>query len=220
MFALFGAPAARAQDFVPPAGYSSGGGPRAALATPVEPGTPRLSHVAEETLAGLFTVDPDYKGFGEATAKVIGAYVVDEPRGAPLREAWAVGFLPVNLAFSNGSCFRFGAEYEDGKLANARLSRSDCSARRPPVQQPGPAPADSHLHWLAGSWGFGAWGDDRTGQTRVTVPFGKVFTPFFSARLKPLGFMAMNSIDAPLGNVTMVAGIDGKLTIVTLLVSY
>lgn len=219
---LAGAPQAQAQfgDFVPPAGYSSGG-PLPALATPVEPGTPRLTHVPEASLAGLFTLDPDYRSEskGEVQVKVIGAYVVEEPKGAKLVEAWAIGFLPVNLAFSDGSCFRLRAEYNDGMLANARLNR-DCNARRPPARTSPAPPADRHLRPVATSWGYGAWADDRAGTTLVTVPFRQAFTPLFSARIKLLGFMAMNSIDAPLGNMTMVARIDGKLTVVTLLVTY
>ncbi len=221
--AMFGAaPEARAQtgDFVPPAGYS-GGGPLPALATPIEPGTPALAHLPEGRFAGLFALDPDYRSNSGVQAKVIGAYAVDEPKGTKFVEAWAIGFLPVNLKFSDGSCFRFRAEYTDGMLANARLNRSDCDARRPPAAETGPPPpADRGLRPVATSWGYGAWADDRTGTTLVTAPFRKDFAPFLSAKIKLLAFMAMNSVDAPLGNVTMVARIGGKLTIMTLLVAY
>jgi hypothetical protein len=131
-----------------------------------------------------------------------------------------MGFLPVNLAFSDGSCFRFQADYVGGRLAGARLNRSDCAARRLPKAVPGAAPADRHLRWTGASGGFGAWADDRAGTTIVTAPFAKGFTPLFSARMKPLGFMAMNSVDAPLANITLVARIGGKLMLITLLVSY
>ena len=69
-------------------------------------------------------------------------------------------------------------------------------------------------------WGFGAWADDRAGTTMVTVPFVKTFQPFMIARMKASAIMAMNGVDWPGGNVTLVGRIHGRLTVVTLAVTY
>src|SRR3954467_3737828 len=103
-----GAPAlvaigAAAQPFVPPAGY--GGKPGPGVATPTEPGAPALARIPDADLQKLFRVDPAYKRAAEAKAKVIGAFTVAEPAGTHFTGAWANGFLPVVLTFSDGKCF-------------------------------------------------------------------------------------------------------------------
>ena len=56
----------------------------------------------------------------------------------------------------------------------------------------------------------------------MTVPSQtqKTFMPLFTTRMNATAMMAMNSIDAPLGDVTLVGKIKGRLTVVSLEVGY
>lgn len=73
---------------------------------------------------------------------------------------------------------------------------------------------------MSAPWGYGAWTNPKTGVLTVTVPYEKTFVPLFTTRMKASAMMAMNSPDAPLGNVTLVGKIKGRLTVVTLEVGY
>lgn len=207
------------QTFVPPAGYTGKPGP--GVATPPEPGAPALARISEASLSDRFQIDPAYPRRASAAAKVIGAFTVAEPPGTHLVAAWAPGFLPITLSFSDGRCFSFGADYNGGILSNGRLNRIDCAAQRhsyeTPVAQP---PAGRALRFAGVAWGYGAWVDDRAGTTVVTAPFAKTFEPLFTARMPVIAMMAMNGPDWPGGNMTLVGRIDGRITIVTLEIGY
>jgi hypothetical protein len=208
-----------AQGFVPPAGY--GGKPGPAVAMTAEPGAPALTRIPDASLADLFRVDPAYPRADHAHVKVIGAYAVAEPRRTRLVAAWGQGFLPVTLSFSDGRCFSFSADYVGGILSNGRLTRTGCE-HRPNFepQPPAPPPPGRTLRLVGSGWGFDAWADDKAGTTLVTVPFAKTFEPFFTTRMPVTAIMAMNGIDWPGGNVTLVGRIHGRVTIVTLEVGY
>lgn len=209
---------ADAQGFVPPAGY--GGTPGPGVATPVEPGSPALTRIPDANLQNLFRVDPAYPRAAAAHARVVGAFAVAEPAGAHFTGAWAQGFMPVTLAFSDGQCFALSADYVGGTLSNGRLHRVGCEPRRKVDEPPPPPPRGRRLRLVGPSWGFVAWADDRAGTTIVTTPFAKTFQPFFTARMRARVIMAMHGLDWPGGNVTLVGRVAGRLTVVTLEVSY
>lgn len=231
--ALFGIPALSAQ-FVPPAGYGSGSlAVRPGVASPAEPGAPALTRIPDAELSDLFQPNRGYKRIGDdsglslwptraATVKVVGAFAVAERRGTHLVDAWSPGFLPVTLAFSDGRCFSLSADYEGGTLSNGRLNRVGCERKKTFNWPPPPKPHDSSLRLLASAGGYAAWSNPKTGIITVAVPFQtqKRFVPLFTTRMKASAMMAMNSIDAPLGNITLVGKIKGRLTIVTLEVGY
>jgi hypothetical protein len=205
-------------QFVPPAGYSGKPGP--GVATPAEPGAPALTRIPDTSLANLFHVDPAYPRHANASAKVIGAFTVAEPRGAHLVAAWAPGFLPITLSFSDGRCFSLSADYVGGTLSNGRLHHVACAPRsvyEPPVP---PSPSGRRLRLVGSSWTYGAWADDEARTTIVTAPLVKTFQPLFTARMRASAIMAMNGIDWPGGNVTLVGRIHGRVTVVTLAVTY
>jgi hypothetical protein len=152
--------------------------------------------------------------------KVVGAFAVDVPAGTHLVDAWSPGFLPVWLAFSDGRCFLLSADYEHGTLSNGRLKRVSCEAKKTFHGKPPPKPDDPSLRLLSASWGYAAWTDPKRGLVTVTVPDEKTYTPLFTTSMKASAMMAMNSIDAPLGNVTLVGKIKDRLTVVTLEVGY
>jgi hypothetical protein len=215
--ALF-ARAATAQTFVPPAGFSGKPGP--AIASNPEKDAPLILSVEANRLAGRVHVVPEYSRADHAHVAVVGAYTVQEPKGTHLIESWGVGFLPVILSFSDGRCFAFTAEYIGGHLSNARVARIGCDSRRVKEQLGPDAPASLSLKRIGTSWGYGAWFDAKSGSTLITVPFSKTFEPFLTARMKVTAIQAMNGPDWPGGNVTLVGRIHGRLTIVTLDVSY
>ena len=229
--AILGIPAKSAQ-FVPPAGYNNSSSvARPGVASPPEPGAPPLARIPDSQLSSLFRANRQYRrvvnnsGLGlrstaGATAKVVGAFEVHEPRGTHLVDAWSPGFLPVRLAFSDGRCFLLSADYYDGTLSNGRLKRVSCEAKKTFHEEPPPKPSDPSLRLLSTSWGYGAWANPKTGTVTVTVPRQKTFVPLFTTRMKASAMMAMNSPDAPLGNVTLVGKIKGRLTVVTLEVGY
>ena len=228
---LLGMPAQGAQ-FVPPAGYDSGSSvARPGVASPLEPGAPPLARIPDSQLSGLFRANLLYRRVGDnsglslwrtagASVKVVGAFAVAEPRGTHLVDAWSPGFLPVWLAFSDGRCFLLSADYDNGTLSNGRLKRVSCEGKKTFHGEPPPKPDDPSLRLLSTSWGYSAWTNPKTGISTVTVPHEKMFVPLFTTRMKVSVMMAMNSIDAPLGNVTLVGKITGRLTVVTLVVGY
>lgn len=228
----FGSIPAQSSQFVPPAGYDdSDAVARPRVASPVEQGTPALTRVADAQLSGLFQVNRAYKRAGDdsglslwptagATVKIVGAFAVAEPRGTHLVDAWSLGFLPVTLSFSDGRCFSLSADYEHGTLSNGRLNRTSCEGKRTFNRPPPPKPHGASLQLLASSFGYAGWTNPKTGIITVTVPSQKTFVPLFTTRMKATAMMAMNSIDAPLGNITLVGKVKGRLTVVTLEVGY
>lgn len=208
---------AAAAQFVPPAGY--GGKPGPGVATPAEPGAPALARIPDADVQKLFRIDPAYPR--RASAKVVGAFAVKEPAGTHLVGAWAPGFLPVTLSFSDGKCFALSADYAGGTLSNGRLNRVSCDIGRSSYQAPfAPLPAGRSLRQIGSAWGYGAWADDQAGTILVTAPDPRTFQPLFTARMKASAIMAMNGPDWPGGNVTLVGRIGGRLTVVTLEVNY
>lgn len=203
----------------PPAGYS-GNATLPGIARPVEPGAPALTRIPDTALSGLFRIDPGYPHAAAARVKVVGAFAVDEPADTHLVAAWAAGFLPVTLSFSDGRCFSLTADYNGGTLSNGRLNRVQCEGRRNVDKPPPSPPSDRSLRLIGSAWDYGAWADDRAGVTIVTVPFAQTFEPFFTARMVTNAIMAMNGPDWPGGNVTLVGRINDRLMVVTLEVNY
>jgi len=178
-----------------------------------------LTRVPDESLSGLFHLDPTYERAASAHVKVIGAFTVAETTDVHVVAAWAPGFLPVTLSFSDGRCFSFTADYVGGTLSNGRMRRASCD-RSQPRGPPPPPPADRALRSIGYAWGYGAWVDERTDKTIVSAPETTVFEPLFTADMETIAIMAMNGPDWPGGNVTLVGRIKGQLTVVTLEVSF
>ena len=215
---LLSGAAANTAQVVPPAGYG-GSAALPGVAPSPEPGAPALTRLDDATLQPLFRIDPAYPRAAMASAKVVGAFAVAEPRGTHLVTAWAPGFLPVTLSFSDGRCFALGADYTGGRLANGRLARVACIDR--PRPEPSPAPPPGRLLRLVGAaWGYGAWTDMRAETTVVTAPNATTFQPLFTARMATDAIAAMNGPDWPGGNITLVGRIGRRLTVVTLEVGY
>ena len=211
---------ARAQ-FTPPAGYSADGSPPP-VAVPSDPDAPTLSRVSDATMADLIQVDPAYKrGSASGHAKIVGTFTIAETSKSRVVAAWSPGFLPVTLWLSDGRCYSLQADYQGGTLSNGRLKRVGCEGPRP-FAEPSlpPPPIGRSLRRIGASWGYGAWADDREKITIVTAPGETSFQPLFTARMTPIAMMAMNGPDWPGGNVTLVGRIKGRLTIMTLEVSY
>ena len=208
---------AHAWQFVPPAGYS-GKASLAGVASPAEPGAPVLTRLSDAKLSDLFHVDPTYSRPGHV--KVVGAFTIVEPKHARLVAAWAPGFLPVTLSFSDGRCFSLAADYIGGTLSNGRLNRVNCERRPKTVAPAAPLPSDASLRLVGSSWGYNAWANVKSGTTVVTAPYSKTFVPLFTARMETNAIVAMNGPDWPGGNVTLIGNIDGRLTVVTLEVGY
>ncbi len=207
-----------AQPFTPPAGYSGQPGP--GVAVPTDPEAPTLTRVPDASLSGLFQVDPAYARAALAHVKVIGAFTVAETTDLHLVAAWAPGFLPITLSFSDGRCFSLAADYVGGILSNGRMKRASCD-RSQAVGVPPPAPpADRALRSIGYAWGYGAWADERIDTTIVSAPETTVFEPLFTADMETVAIMAMNGPDWPGGNVTLVGRIKGQLTVVTLEVGF
>ncbi|WP_066724526.1 hypothetical protein [Sphingomonas pituitosa] len=212
------APGAALAQFVPPAGYPGTPGP--AVAEPAEPGLPRLEALDRSAIGQRIRMLPGYANAAHALAKVVGAYTVAETRRARFVDAWGLGYLPLNLKRSDGTCFALGADYVGGTLSNARLRPIGCDARRI-VEKPGAAPPEgSALRHVGTRWSYSAWFDDKAAETLVTRPWPKTFEPFFAIRMEVFAIAAMNGPDWPGGNVTLAGRIDGRLTIVVLDVRY
>jgi len=210
--------AAEAQPFIPPAGYI-GTTDAPAIAPSPEADAPPLSAIERGALSGRFPISPTYKRATRAHINVIGAYVIQEPKGAHLADIWGRGFMPV-FSFGDGRCFTLNADYVGGRLSNAHLARIGCDMKRTP-NFPDPAPpSDLSLKRIGTSWGYNAWLDSKSGNTLITPPFQNSFEPLFTAKMPVTAIMAMNSIDSMSGNVTLVGRIDGRLTVVALEVTY
>lgn len=206
-----------AAQLVAPAGYS-GNETLPGVASTVEQGTPRLTRIPDAKLADRFNVIPSYTR--PAHVKVVGAFAVDVPKQTHFVSAWSPGFLPVMLAFSDGRCFSLAADYVGGTLSNGRLNRVSCERPRPAVAPTVPQPPNKALQLIGSAWGYDAWNDPTSRTILVTVPFSKTFQPFFTAHMATTAIMAMNGPDGPFGNVTLVGKVDGRLTVVTLEVTY
>jgi hypothetical protein len=208
---------AHAWQFVPPAGYS-GHATLPGVASPAEAGAPPLTRISDAKLSDRFRVNSTYRRPGHV--KIVGAFEIGVPKRERLVAAWATGFLPVTLSFSDGRCFSLTADYVGGTLSKGRLNRVSCE-RRPSTETPAPPqPSDSSLQLVGTAWGYDAWAHPGSGTTIVTAPYAKAFEPLFTARMATSAIMAMNGPDWPGGNVTLVGKIDGRLTVVTLEVGY
>lgn len=204
-------------QFVPPAGYSSSVS-RPRVMVPSDPGAPLLTRIPEAAASSLIHVDPAYK---RGRAEVIGAFAIAETSKAHVVEAWSPGFLPVTLSLSDGRCYSLQADYEGGKLSNGRLRNVGCERDRKFDEPALPAPPlGRSLRLIGTAWGYGGWVDDRTKTTTVTAPHATIFQPLFTARITSSAIMAMNGIDYPGGNVTLVGKIKGRLTVVMLVTGY
>jgi len=208
-------------QFVPSAGYS-GNGSRPGVAVPSDPSAPALARIPDTTVSNVFRVDPAYKrGLAVGHAKVVGAFAITETSKAHVVAAWSSGFLPITVSLSDGRCYVLEADYEGGTLSNGRLSKTGCEGPRkfyePAVPPP---PPGRSLRFIGAAWGFAAWVDDRAKVTIVTAPGATTFKPLFTAQMTSNTIMAMNSPDAPGGNVTLVGKIKGRLTVVALEVGY
>ena len=209
---------ASAPQFVPPAGLS--GKPAGPGVAPVtDPDAPPLKRLPDAEGQALFHVNPNYHRSGVGHVKVVGVFEVTEAGNSHIVDAWSTGFMPT-LAFSDGRCFSFTAQYNDGTLWDGRLVRAPCDRRVYEGQTSLTAPNGSGLRLVGFSWSFGAWMDDAGGKTIVTSPASKGFEPLFTADMQTSAIMAMNGPDWPGGNVTLVGRINGRLTIVTLEVNY
>jgi hypothetical protein len=174
--------------------------------------------IPDAKLSDRFRVNPTRSRPGYV--KIAGAFAIVEPKHAHLVGAWAPGFLPITLSFSDGRCFSLTADYVGGTLSNGRLDRVNCE-RLPNIDAPiSPQSFDKSLRLVGSAWGYDAWADPRSGTTIVTVPHSKTFEPLFTARMATSAIMAMNGPDWPGGNVTLVGKVDGHLTVVTLEVGY
>lgn len=186
---------------------------------PIEADAPRLTRLSDASLQGQFHIDPAYSK--PASVKVVGAYTIDEWPGGAFLSAWGRGFMPESIAFSDGRCFSFHADYLYGTLWNGRLNRVACVPT--PLQPTSPKmspPAGSPLRLVASQGRYAAWRDEASGTTFVTAPFADKFAPFFSTRLHILAMFAVNGVDFPGGNITFLTRLDGRLTLVTLEVMY
>jgi hypothetical protein len=194
------------------------------VAGPAESGAPALRQIPIADLAGLFKIDPKTSRPAQSYLRLVGAFEVAETRDAHLVDAWSPGYLPVTLKFSDGRCFSLTADYyssavKSGTLSNARLVPISCDHPTPHAR-PAAQPSDPALRYIGSAWGYGAWADDRTGTTIVSVPFTETFEPLFTTRMSVSTILALNGVDTPSGDVTLVGRIDGRLTIVTLEVGY
>ncbi|RMB54721.1 hypothetical protein C8J44_2347 [Sphingomonas sp. PP-CE-3A-406] len=207
-------------QFVPSAGYSSGGS-RPGAAVPSDPSAPPLTRIPDRALWSLIHVDPLYmRGSAVGHAEVVGAFAIAETSKAHVVAAWSPGFLPVTLSLSDGRCYILQADYEGGTLSNGRLSKSGCEGQRKSDEPSPPPPPGRSLRFIGTAWGYGAWADDRAKTTIITAPGATTFQPLFTAQMTSTAIMAMNSPDSPGGNVTLVGKIKGQLTVVTLEVGY
>lgn len=217
---LIAAPAI-AQGFTPPVGYSAGPNAtaRPCVAPVVDPSAPRLTCIPIAEAAKLFKTDPGYPNADKQHLQVVGAYSLDLPAGERLTGAKSPGYLSVQLQLSGGRCVSLSAEYY-GKLSDARLTPTACDGRRYDDDRVVPQPAGRSMRLVGSAWGYGAWVDDKAGTTIVTAPRSQTFKPLFTARMPVTAIMAMNSPDAPLGNVTLVGQLHGKPVVIVLEVSF
>jgi hypothetical protein len=218
--AFGGSGAASAQGFVPPAGYSGDASVRPGVATPAEPGSPKLTRIPDTALARRFRLLPSYPRLAQAKLKVVGAFTIAESGKARLTAAWAPGFLPVTLAFSERRCFRFTADYIGGTLSSGRLTHAACTRTEPPPLRSEPVAPSPKLRLIGTAWSHEAWADDRSGTTLVTVRVRERFDPLFTSPMRTEAIMAMDGVDWNGGAVTLVGQLDGRLTLVVLELLY
>lgn len=231
---------AGARQLVPPAGYSGPAGPGVAI--PTEAGAPKFRRIPDASLLSVFRIDAAYarKTAAEKAAapedlsaisppsrakavgrvKVVGAFAIVERSGTHLVAAWAAGFLPVTLSFSDRRCFSLAADYIGGTLSNGRLNRVACTRRTAVDEPPPPPPSDHALRLVGSTWGLHAWADVKRGKTIVTKPHAKTFEPLFITDMRVISACAMNGIDYAGGNITLMGWIKGRLMVVTLEYSY
>jgi hypothetical protein len=208
-----------AQGFVPPAGYSGDASVRPGVAMPAEPGSPKLTRIPDAALADRFRLLPSYPRLAQAKLKVVGAFAIAESK-TRLTAAWAPGFLPVTLAFSDGRCFTFTADYVGGTLSNGRLTHAACARpERAPLRSEPSAPSPK-LRLIGTAWSHEAWADDRHGTTLVTVRVRDRFDPLFTSPMRTKAIMAMDGVDWNGGAVTLVGQLDGRLVLVVLELLY
>ena len=68
--------------------------------------------------------------------------------------------------------------------------------------------------------GYAAWVDDKAGTSIITEPYAKTYQPYLAVRMPVMAFMAVNGVDYPGGNVTLVGRYRGRLSVVVLEVGY
>ncbi len=204
-------------QFVPPAGYIGPSGPP--VAARVEPGSPALTATTDFDRPGMIGVVPGYPR-KDAHVAVIGAYTIAETKRARVTAAWSLGFLPITVSFGDGRCFDFTADYNGPHLSNARLHKVACGTPRKDGAIPPPPPAGSRLRLAGTNWGYADWVDDKAGMSTITAPFAKTYQPFFTARMPTIAIMAMNGVDYPGGNITLVGRYRGQLSVVVLEVGF
>ncbi|WP_267434073.1 hypothetical protein [Sphingomonas sp. GM_Shp_1] len=212
---------ALAQGFTPPVGYGarSNSATQPCVALVADLSAPNLTCIPLAEAAKLFKTDPSYPNADQQHLKVVGAYSLNLRASERLTGAKSPGFLPVQLQLSGGQCFSLSAEYY-GKLSEARLTPTVCDGRRYDDDQVVSQPAGKPLRLVGSAWGYGAWVDDKAGTTIVTAPRSQTFKPLFTAHMPVTAIMAMNSPDAPLGNVTLVGQLHGKPVVIVLEVSF
>ncbi|MGN6821098.1 MAG: hypothetical protein ACTHJR_20785 [Sphingomonas sp.] len=202
---------------MPPAGYLGPAGPP--VAAVAEPGAPSLAAITDDAFPHLFSIAPGYPR-KDAHVSVIGAYTIAETKGSHVTAAWSRGYLPVSLSFSDGRCFDFTADYNGPHLSNARLTRVACGTPWKDGATPPAPPAGSRLRLAGTNWGYVDWVDDKAGVSTITGPFAKTYQPFFTAQMPTMAIMAMNGVDYPGGNMTLVGRYRGRLSVVVLEVGY
>lgn len=148
--------------------------------------------------------------------KVISAYRVSGAIGQKVVSAQGYGFLPVWLKMKDGTCLALEANYD----TNGRLNAAACDGRPSGGQASVAQPTNKALRFIGASWGYSAWYDPKERSTIVTAPFAKSFEPPFVAHMPVIAITAMNSPDAPLGNVSVIGRIGGKLVVIVLEVSF
>lgn len=164
----------------------------------------------------LFQSAPAYRPGAPKLLRVISAYSLSDELGRRIKAVKANGYLPVYLTLNNGTCLSLTAEYE----RNARLDPAECNGQPSQAQSSVAQPPDKTLRFVGASWGYSAWLNRNGRSTIVTAPFAKTFEPLFITQMPVTAIMAMNSPDAPMGNVTLVGRVRGKVAIVVLEASF
>jgi len=164
----------------------------------------------------LFQSAPSYSPGAPKLLRLISAYSLSDELGRRIKAVKANGYLPAYLTLDDGTCLSLTAEYD----RNARLDPAECNGQPSEAQSSVAQPSDKTLRFVGASWGYSAWLDRNGRSTIVTAPFSKTFEPLFIAQMPVSAIMAMNSPDAPMGNVTLVGRIHGKVAIVVLEASF
>jgi len=193
-------------------------------------GDPVLATLDPAQVSGFFTPGAAYPVPGSTResgtvrpihVRVIGAYAINEPKGARVVGMGGPGYMPVTLKFSDGRCFVLSASYVGELLSSGGLGQIACPPRSTdPEDWPVSRPSDSSLRLIGTSWGYSAWADRTRGQVTVAVPNNFTFIPLFTTPMRVLAMTAMNSPDAPIGDLTLVGTLNGRMSVVTLAVSW